>query len=49
MLMRKGCRGKLSHTQGHAFLAATFHQPFRNTYGIAVWLATPIKPRLGLR
>ena len=23
------------------------YQPFRNTYGIAVWLATPIKPRWG--
>ena len=27
----------------------TSHQPFRNTYGIAVWLATPITPRWGLR
>ena len=23
------------------------YQPFRNTYGIAVWLATPIKPPWG--
>ena len=33
--------------KGMLSFEATYHQPFRNTYGIAVWLATPIKPRWG--
>ena len=27
----------------------SFHQPFRHTYGMAVWLATPIMPLWGIR
>ncbi|MBR0050191.1 MAG: hypothetical protein IJP74_12895 [Prevotella sp.] len=31
------------------FSMVSFHQPFRHTYGMAVWLATPIMPLWGIR
>ena len=30
------------------FPVVSFHQPFRRTYGTAVWLAIPIKPLWGM-